>query len=153
MIIKATQQDHSTLLEIWEKSVRATHDFLPEAMIHQLKPLIMNEYFHHVQLNKYMIDQQIVGFLGTSDDNIEMLFILPEYRRSGIGQALVNFAIQQLHIYKVDVNEQNIQAVNFYKKIGFQTIGRSELDGQGNPYPLLHLHTTPTKEENQSSSL
>ena len=143
MIIKATQQDHSTLLEIWEKSVRATHDFLPETMITELKPLILNEYFHHVQLNKYMLDQQIVGFLGTSDDNIEMLFILPEYRRSGIGKALLDFAVKQLHIYKVDVNEQNLQAVNFYQKMGFHTVNRSELDGQGNPYPLLHLRITP----------
>ncbi|EOR05171.1 GNAT family N-acetyltransferase [Acinetobacter genomosp. 15BJ] len=142
MIIKASQDDHLTLLNIWEKSVRATHDFLPETMIAELKPLILNEYFHHVQLNKYVIDQQIVGFLGTSDDNIEMLFILPEYRRSGIGQALVNFAVQQLQIYKVDVNEQNFQAVNFYKKMGFHTVNRSELDGQGNPYPILHLHIT-----------
>ncbi|MCH7396136.1 GNAT family N-acetyltransferase [Acinetobacter dispersus] len=143
MIIKATQQDHSTLLEIWEKSVRATHDFLPETMIAELKPLILNEYFHHVQLNKYMLDQQIVGFLGTSDDNIEMLFILPEYRRSGIGKALLDFAVKQLQIYKVDVNEQNLQAVNFYQKMGFYTTSRSELDGQGNPYPLLHLRITP----------
>ncbi|ENX44657.1 GNAT family N-acetyltransferase [Acinetobacter sp. NIPH 2100] len=148
MIIKATQPDHAMLLEIWEKSVRATHDFLPEAMIDQLKPLIMNEYFHHVELNKYVINHEIVGFLGTSDDNIEMLFILPEYRRLGIGQALVNFAVQQLKIFKVDVNEQNLQAVNFYQKMGFQTISRSELDGQGYPYPLLHLQITPTEEEN-----
>ncbi|MCH7296793.1 GNAT family N-acetyltransferase [Acinetobacter higginsii] len=142
MIIKASQDDHLTLLNIWEKSVRATHDFLPETMIAELKPLILNEYFHHVQLNKYVIDQQIVGFLGTSDDNIEMLFILPEYRRSGIGKALLDFAVKQLQIYKVDVNEQNLQAVNFYQKMGFHTMSRSELDGQGNPYPLLHLQIT-----------
>ncbi|CAM4417433.1 GNAT family N-acetyltransferase [Acinetobacter dispersus] len=142
MITTATQQDHSTLIEIWEKSVRATHDFLPETMIAELKPLILNEYFHHVQLNKYMLDQQIVGFLGTSNDNIEMLFILPEYRRAGIGKTLLDFAVKQLQIYKVDVNEQNLQAVNFYQKMGFHTVSRSELDGQGNPYPILHLQIT-----------
>lgn len=143
MIIKATQQDHATLLDIWEKSVRATHDFLPETMILALKPLIMNEYFHHVALYKYVIEHKIVGFLGSSSDNIEMLFILPEYRRSGIGKALLDFAVTQLQIYKVDVNEQNLQAVQFYQKMGFQTMSRSELDGQGNPYPLLHLHISP----------
>lgn len=143
MIIKASQDDHLTLLNVWEKSVRATHDFLPETMIAELKPLILNEYFHHVLLNKYVIDQQIVGFLGTNDDNIEMLFILPEYRRSGIGKALLDFAVKQLQIYKVDVNEQNLQAVNFYQKMGFHAVSRSELDGQGNPYPLLHLQISP----------
>jgi putative acetyltransferase len=38
-----------------------------------------------------------------------------------------------------DVNEQNGQAVGFYKRMGFTATGRSPLDGQGRPYPLLHL--------------
>ncbi|EPG35901.1 GNAT family N-acetyltransferase [Acinetobacter colistiniresistens] len=152
MIVKASPEDHNQLLEIWEQSVRATHNFLPETMIDELKPLILNEYFHHVELYKYLIDHEIVGFLGTSHDNIEMLFILPEYRRSGIGQTFVHFAVQQLQIYKVDVNEQNLQAVNFYQKMGFHILSRSELDGQGNPFPLLHLEISPQEQENYSSS-
>jgi hypothetical protein len=39
----------------------------------------------------------------------------------------------------VDVNEQNPQAVGFYLHIGCEVVGRSELDGMGKPYPLLHL--------------
>lgn len=35
--------------------------------------------------------------------------------------------------------EQNSQALGFYQHIGFSIIGRSELDGQGKPYPLLHM--------------
>lgn len=29
--------------------------------------------------------------------------------------------------------------------IGFEQIGRSELDGQGNPFPLLHLRLNKNK--------
>ena len=39
----------------------------------------------------------------------------------------------------VDVNEQNPQALQFYLAEGFQVVGRSELDGGGRPFPLLHL--------------
>jgi putative acetyltransferase len=39
----------------------------------------------------------------------------------------------------VDVNEQNPQGVGFYRHMGFEQVGRSELDGQGNPFPLLHM--------------
>lgn len=39
----------------------------------------------------------------------------------------------------LDVNEQNEQAVGFYLHMGFEVAGRSELDGTGKPYPLLHL--------------
>ena len=139
MLQRATQEDFPILIEIWERSVRATHDFLPEAEINELKPLILNEYFHHVLLHKYVIDEQIIGFIGTSQDNIEMLFIEPDFRNQGIGKALTLFAIEKLNIQKVDVNEQNPQAVGFYQKLGFEVIARSELDGQGKAYPLLHL--------------
>lgn len=139
MLQKAYEIDFPILIDIWEKSVRATHHFLPEEEINNLKPLILNEYFHHVLLHKYVQNEQVVGFIGTSNDNIEMLFIDPEFRGKSIGRTLTDFAITELKIEKVDVNEQNNQAIGFYEKLGFKVIGRSELDGQGKPYPLLHL--------------
>jgi len=39
----------------------------------------------------------------------------------------------------VDVNEQNQQAVGFYRRLGFEVEGRSEVDSMGKPFPLLHL--------------
>ncbi|SPU55612.1 Uncharacterized N-acetyltransferase YjaB [Brevundimonas vesicularis] len=39
----------------------------------------------------------------------------------------------------VDVNEQNIQALGFYERLGFKVTSRSAVEGQGRPYPLLHL--------------
>lgn len=139
MLLRAFEIDFPILIDIWERSVRATHDFLPELEIKNLKPLILNEYFHHVLLYKYTHDEKIIGFIGVSRDNIEMLFIDPEFRGQGIGKALTTFAISELKIKKVDVNEQNLQAVEFYKKLGFELMARSELDGQGKPYPILHL--------------
>ena len=139
MLQKASEINFPILIDIWERSVRATHNFLPDAEIDNLKPLILNEYFHFVLLHKYVQHGQIVGFIGTSSDNIEMLFIDPEFRGKGVGRVLTNFAVTELKIEKVDVNEQNLQAVGFYEKLGFKVIGRSELDGQGKPYPILHL--------------
>lgn len=49
------------------------------------------------------------------------------------------FVINNLHILKVDVNEQNPQAEGFYEKMGYRQIGGSDLDGMGKPYPLLHF--------------
>lgn len=139
MLLKASEVDFPILIGLWERSVRATHDFLSEQEIKNLKPLILNEYFHQVLLHKYIKNARIVGFIGTSHDNIEMLFIDPECRGEGIGKVLIEFALAELGIEKVDVNEQNAQAVGFYEKLGFKLIGRSELDGQGQPYPILHL--------------
>jgi putative acetyltransferase len=37
------------------------------------------------------------------------------------------------------VNEQNRSALAFYEHLGFERTGRSPVDGQGRPYPLIHL--------------
>ena len=51
-------------------------------------------------------------------------------------------AIKTQDAQKVDVNEQNPDAIGFYENLGFSVVGRSPLDGQGNPFPLFHLELT-----------
>lgn len=136
----AKRTEYIILIEIWEASVRATHEFLAEADIVRLKPLILENYFDAVDLRCAKDEEgHIIGFIGVANDKIEMLFIAPEYRGRGIGEALTEYAIKYQGAITVDVNEQNIQAVGFYEHIGFKVISRSETDGQGMPYPLLHM--------------
>lgn len=139
-IENAKKSDYPKLLEIWEASVRATHDFLAEEDLLELKPLILEQYFDAVELNvAKSSESDILGFCGVSDGNIEMLFISPAARGKGIGSLLATHAIKTQRAAKVDVNEQNEQALGFYQHIGFSITGRSPLDGQGKPYPLLHM--------------
>ena len=128
------------MVNVWEASVRATHHFLKEEDIEYFKPLILNTYLDAVELRCIRnSEHKVVGFLGVAEQNIEMLFIDPKYRGKKIGKALLNYAITKLNVTKVDVNEQNEQAVGFYKHLGFEVIGRSELDASNKPYPTLHM--------------
>ena len=132
--------DFDALTALWEASVRATHHFLDEAYIRYLKPLIRNEYLKSVEL--YGLrgnDGAIVAFMGVSERKIEMLFVDPAFREMGLGRHLVEYAIDRLHVTRVDVNEQNEQAAGFYARLGFRYVSRSETDGSGRPYPILHL--------------
>ncbi len=138
-IQQATTADYSALIAIWEASVRATHDFLPEDNIAELKPLILEHYFDAVELRCASIDGRLIGFIGVADNNIEMLFVHPEHFGAGVGRELVQYAQAHLAATHVDVNEQNPGAISFYEKMGFQRSGRSELDGQGNAFPLIHM--------------
>lgn len=58
----------------------------------------------------------------------------------------VRHAVSGLGVTEVDVNEQNPQAYCFYQKQGFKKYSRSELDGQGNPFPVLHLRYISAKD-------
>ena len=136
----AQPSDFVEIVEVWEASVRATHHFLPESDIQYFKPLILNEYLKTVHLECIRsLEGAIVGFMGVHDDNLEMLFIHPDARGQGLGKVLVTHAIKDLGVKRVDVNEQNPQAVGFYERMGFQVISRSETDGMGKPYPILHM--------------
>jgi putative acetyltransferase len=139
-IQEVTKENRQELIEIWESSVRATHDFLPEENIAELKPLILGQYFDAVELRCFKdSNDRIIGFIGVADSNIEMLFVDPDYIGQKIGRELTEYAIENFDASKVDVNEQNPDAIRFYQRMGFVQTGRSALDGQGNPFPLIHM--------------
>ncbi|RQO34026.1 acetyltransferase [Herminiimonas sp. KBW02] len=132
--------EFALLTEIWEQSVRATHDFLSEADIQDLKPKVLNDYLPLMALRAYRDDDgNLQGFIGALNGKIEMLFIAPDSRGRGIGKALVRYAVDIMGAHALDVNEQNPQALGFYQRMGFQVTGRSAADGQGHPFPLLHM--------------
>lgn len=134
-------RDFEALTEVWEASVRATHDFLPESYIVLLRQLVKTQYLDTVMLIccKDPINQRITGFAGIAANKVEMLFIHPDYRGQGVGKCLLMSAINEFNAKCLDVNEQNLQAIGFYLKQGFEVVGRCETDGMGQPFPLLHL--------------
>lgn len=135
-----SRDDYQEIIEVWEASVRATHHFLSEEWIVEHKPLILNQYLDMVNLNCVKNTHgKLIAFLGTAGENVEMLFVRPDSFGQGVGKALMQFAIASQGATKVDVNEDNPQACRFYERIGFTVTSRSALDGQGNPYPILHM--------------
>ncbi|WCE07348.1 MULTISPECIES: acetyltransferase [Pseudomonas] len=141
MIIRqATNADHPQLLNIWLRSVRATHHFLQESDIEALLPQLRDIYLPAVELWVTVDAEDCpLGFIGLNENHVEMLFIEPDLRGKGIGRALLDHARSLRSQMSVDVNEQNPEAVGFYLHYGFVQTGRSPLDGEGRPFPLLHL--------------
>ena len=146
MIQPATPADYRELLRVWEASVRSTHHFLAEEDLQYYKSQITDHYFPHVRLHLIRNPQQeIVAFIGLSEELIETLFIHPFYQKRGYGKMLLEFAAREYRIFRVDVNEQNRQALDFYQHQGFEIINRSATDSAGKPYPILHLQAKEPK--------
>ena len=138
----AGPDDHVPMLELWERSVRATHGFLSERDVLALRPLVADEFTSDAVDWWLAIDEEdrVVGFLGYSTDCIEGLFIDPDFRSRGAGRLLVAHAESLASgPLRVDVNEQNEDARRFYEAMGFVVTGRSATDGAGRPFPLLHM--------------
>ena len=72
-------------------------------------------------------------------------------RTAKLGRALVSFAAESFSAAETfsdaesfsaaerTVNEQNVQAVGFYKKMGFVLYRRTQTDEQGGPYLLWYM--------------
>lgn len=146
IIRKAGTRHFEVLIQLWEASVRATHDFLTEedrVFYHSFLPAALSE------AEVFYIpaaDGNPAGFIGIAGDKIEMLFIHPSVAGTGLGTHLIEFAIRSRHVSKVDVNEQNTEALAFYRKKGFEVRGRDAKDGCGKPYPILHMEIKRQEE-------
>ena len=138
MIRKIKVTDYPRLMEISESAVLSTHDFLKEEDFLYYKERLP-VYFQYVNLFGFEQEGILIGFMGIAEGNLEMLFIDNKYRGAGIGKKLITYAIDNLQVTKVDVNEQNVQAVGFYEYMGFNIYKRSNLDGEGKEYPILHI--------------
>ena len=126
------------LVELWEKSVKATHLFLSADGIKEIKAYVP-QAIQSVETLVVAMEDRPVAFMGVENNRLEMLFVHPDHTGNGIGKKLVLYGIENFGINEVTVNEQNPKAVGFYEHIGFDTYKRTDLDEAGMPYPLLYM--------------
>ena len=137
----AEPTDREVLLDVWLRSVRATHAFLSKDDIDSLLPHV-GDYLASAGPGLWVLLSDagaVMGFMGLAGAKIEAMFLAPEHLRQGGGRRLVRHARELVGDPAVDVNEQNPAARRFYEGCGFVVEGRSELDEQGRPFPLLHM--------------
>lgn len=138
-VVPLTQGHYSAVEAVWEASVRSTHAFLREDDLLTIKRRLASDFLPAVTLYGVFMEGSLAGFAGTASRKLEMLFIAPYWQGRGLGRRLVESAIRHEGVALVDVNEQNPRALAFYRHMGFEMVGRSERDGMGMPYPLLHM--------------
>ena len=135
-----TPELSSALLQVWEDSVRATHLFLSEAEILRIReyvPQAIGGVAHLIAAEEEAGTP--IGFMGVENGRLEMLFLSPAARGKGLGRQLAELAIRDYAVREVTVNEQNPQAVGFYRHLGFAAYKRTDHDEEGGPYPLLYM--------------
>ena len=122
---------------LWDRSVRATHDFVTEADMEMYSPLITG-YLASGKSELWVLeadDGDVMGFMGLAGTNIDLLFFEPHYLRRGGGRRLVDHAraLRPNQDLTVDCNEQNPEACRFYEAYGFVVERWSEKDDTGRP--------------------
>jgi putative acetyltransferase len=150
----ARLEDQPALVSLWERSVRATHRFLTNDDILNLRPFVAQELASPT-VGWWVLDaesDELIGFLGFANDAIEALFIDPAHTGAGAGKLFVAHAqsLADGRSLVVEVNEQNEAAVSFYASQGFVVFDRSPTDSAGRPFPLLRMRRPPVEPCNTS---
>ncbi len=117
------------LLKVWESSVKATHLFLSEDEIENIKKYVPQALKEIPFLITAENENQIpIGFMGIVEQHLEMLFISQEERGKGLGKELLQYGIEKHSVQDLAVNEQNPLAKGFYEHMGFEAYKRTEFD-------------------------
>lgn len=140
------------LLDVWERSVRATHHFLDEATIVALRPDVTAAFGCvrlFVALDSAAAEARGTpprGFAGIAGERLEMLFVDAAWRGQGLGSLLMRRVLAE-GVRELEVNEANPDARAFYEHWGFRVVERLPLDGQGRPFPLLRMRLEQIQRE------
>lgn len=141
----STAFDGPRIIEIWRNAVDATHHFLTSVDKASIEKEVKSFLPSAPPILAVDQDDHPLAFMLLSGSHMEALFVDPAHHGKGIGRLLIHHALALHPALTTDVNEQNTQAVSFYKHLGFIPTGRSDTDSQGRPYPLIHLrHPAPT---------
>ncbi|WP_239256787.1 GNAT family N-acetyltransferase [Listeria ilorinensis] len=137
--VLAQPKDYPTIMTIWQASVAATHDFVRREDLAEIEKELP-KYLPHLRVELwYSEEDELVGFSGMQDRQLEMRFLVTEKCHQGYGSEILKQLTKKYDLKTTDVNKANKPALKFYLKNGFQIVGESLLDGEGRPYPLFHL--------------
>ena len=138
-IRKSTADDGQALVSIWRSSVADTHSFVSPADLRAID-LEVQQFLPGTPAWLALDDRgQPIGFMGLTGNVVESLFVAGEQRGRGAGRALIEHAMVKSLSLTTVVNEQNEEALGFYRHLGFVVVGRSPTDEEGRPYPILHM--------------
>ena len=83
-------------------------------------------------------DGVVKGFLHYGSDEVRRLYVEPVLQSQGIGAALLEYAVRELHVSRLWALEKNERAIAFYARHGFFPTGEKRLE-EGTTEYLIRL--------------
>lgn len=94
--------------EYWQYNFKYVKDIIPNSEIYV-----------------YEVENKIIAFIGLNNNYIEGIFVRKQFQLKGIGKQLINFVKNLKEELKLNVFQKNLNAINFYKNLGFKIIDES----------------------------
>lgn len=137
------------MLKIWQDSVRASHFFLKDSDIVEIKQEVKAAFSSLQNILVAKLNNDFAGFIGVSEKSIEMLFVASKFFNLGLGKRLILEAVNAFFTEQneilLDCNEQNERGLTFYQKLGFKERGKSQKDSKGRDFAIIHFAISKAK--------
>ncbi|MBR6666959.1 MAG: GNAT family N-acetyltransferase [Clostridia bacterium] len=88
-------------------------------------------------------DGVVKGFLLYAGTEVMKLFVEPVLQGQGIGAALLDYAVRELHADHLWALEKNTRAIAFYARHGFHPNGEKELEEDTDEYLVQLIREVP----------
>ncbi|WP_067838973.1 GNAT family N-acetyltransferase [Amphibacillus sediminis] len=124
-LTKLSEVELDQLIDIWFNANVEAHSFIKRAYWQEMAPKV-RMMIPEASIYVFKSADQIIGFIGMMDDYIAGLFVKEQWRKQGIGQALLTEAKQSHDRLLLKVFQENQNAVNFYINNGFKLLGQEE---------------------------
>lgn len=108
------------ILGVYEKSIEHLNGVMPKESMEEIKnnteKMIKNIENLIIVKND---EENIIGFMGCENENLEMLYLHPDYKKQGIGKELINIAINNHNVNKAHIVKINTDGIDFCRHMGF----------------------------------
>lgn len=118
MIRKFEESDINYVMQIWKNENIKAHQFISKEYWENNYSYV-KEILPNAEIYVYVIEKNIVGFIGLDQNYIEGIFIDKNNQYKGIGTLLLNRVKENRNTLILSVYKKNINAIKFYKKNGF----------------------------------
>lgn len=153
LIRKMSKKDINDVQNVAKKSWNATYQgIIPEDVQNRFLKVAYSDEMLKKRLDQIIFvaehDEKIIGFINLKETeqpntyDLSAIYILPDYQGKRIGSRLIAHSIEPIKNFEkifLEVEKDNINAVNFYRKLGFKIVDEYNDDFDGHILRTLKM--------------
>ena len=121
MIRKLDNKDIDRVMKIWFETTIKAHSFIEKSYWEQMFDVVKNQYIPISETFVFEKNGEIQGFISLIENkHIGALFVSEKFQGQRIGTHLIEYVFKIVNDLTLDVYKENNQAVQFYKRMGFE---------------------------------
>lgn len=118
MIRNFEKNDINAVMEIWVNENIRTHNFIAKEYWKDNYEYV-KDILPKADIYVYILDEQVVGFVGVNNNYVEGIFVDINNQLSGIGTSLLDRIKENKDSLTLNVYKKNANAIKFYEKNNF----------------------------------